>query len=239
MKDLNLSFDKIKCPRHNTELRLFIDEGNSPNSIIAWYCERCKGYWYEDFFYFENNKGKKPKALDYNFFIKCPKCGSFKVFHHCEPICCSQHGCSDCGAGFEIEADILHRGDSSLKLHNLRGYHLNEGKAVGVGYFKMFEDYQKIEFGSKLRKCVVHPNAKIILCIQNSCSNDTRIGWYCKECNTINFEYGFINKPKFFSSIGNPGYACNICGSLSIDSVDEGTGKCINCNSTFKFIFYE
>ena len=31
----------------------------------------------------------------------CPVCGSVDVFYSCEPKCCFNHVCSDCGATFE------------------------------------------------------------------------------------------------------------------------------------------
>ena len=33
--------------------------------------------------------------------IPCPTCGSRDVFYSCEPKCCFNHVCSDCGTTFE------------------------------------------------------------------------------------------------------------------------------------------
>ncbi len=33
--------------------------------------------------------------------LQCPVCGSDNVFYSCEPKCCFNHVCGDCGATFE------------------------------------------------------------------------------------------------------------------------------------------
>ncbi|MFC1851267.1 hypothetical protein ACFL27_13810 [candidate division CSSED10-310 bacterium] len=234
MIKLNHSFQKITCPRHAIPLQLFIDEKNTPFSIITWYCEQCAGYWYEDFFIHEHTKFMKPSALDYRFYLNCPKCQEYTVFHACIPGCCNAHRCENCNTGLELKADLIQKGDRRIETPFPNQYHITDGWSTGVGYQNMLEEYVNLGFKSPNRKCIQHKK-KLELLISDEKDAVSRSVWFCSRCPMIYFEHGFIKQPKFFRGLGQPGYECELCGGLDFDIISANVGQCLECKSIYQF----
>ncbi|MCP3922016.1 MAG: hypothetical protein GY714_05450 [Desulfobacterales bacterium] len=236
MQKIDIKFKKIKCPKHDEVLELYVDESNLNFSIITWYCSHCDGFWYEDYFLdklYRKNDYLDVSVLDYRFTLNCSNCNSNMIRHNCVPDCCNEHICKKCGTSFELEGTLIHKSNYILKEEESEDWMISQWGGA-EGYKKRVTGYHRIEFKSELRQCPKHEK-QLELYIADKDNYSERVIWVCSDCKLKYYENSFIKRPKYFVGVSQPGYLCEVCDNTDFDSISDKVGQCVNCKSIYTF----
>jgi hypothetical protein len=217
------TFPFRNCPRHGGELELCVNDtdyskwpaGHQPlynhhDNRIAWRCESCLGFWFENHFINATlDSVWSDKASDEaRLRFSCPACGSFRMHHLCIPECCGHHRCFACGTEFDAETLLIHRGTRP------------ESKVLSVALDattseRTFEPEKDLRTGvtRSYRSCPEHPSRKLeLVFMKDSYVDAYHAAWLCDACSRAQYEYGaFRRQHWYFRHEVKPGAKCPVC----------------------------
>jgi len=224
------------CPKHQLPLELCINDTdyskwsvrhapvcNNQDNRVAWRCEECLGYWYENHF-IDQAEWSRPYRIECaQLVLLCPSCNSRRVTHTCEPACCGSHKCLDCDGEFKSNVELIREGKNEPNVvPRLRG----QGWTSSGGFVPdhmhrtgVERDYRKCENGDhgKLELILIDP---IGIC-------DAQVGWHCQECNRVHYEVGGYRTARLgFQSEAKAGAICPQCNWSYLDSNNQDSGRC-------------
>ena len=210
-------------------MELILDESQSGVSPIYWHCEKCRGKWAEEFFYFRAEQALPVLALTCSFSFRCPKCSSLDVHHACVVGCCDGHLCNACGAGFDLVAELVEKHEAPAT-PNLLHSALDRGTSSAVGGPPFVES----SFTLPIRRCERHPDTELKLSFfEGTCDERLRFGWSCSKCRMFYYDYALqrAQRPVFIPA-SHPEVECPVCYNIYFDSQpDLAHARCISCGS--------
>ena len=231
------------CPKHDLELELCINDTdysqwssdhqslyNNQDNRIAWRCEKCIGYWFENHF-IDQAEWNRPYRIEIaQLVVCCPNCDSRRVTHTCVPECCGMHQCQDCQAEFDSQVKLVSEGDKTPgKPPRLRGQGWTSS-----GRFRP-EHMQRTGILRNYRSCGKENHGMLeVVLIAPIRICDAQIGWYCEPCDRVHYEVGGQRTIRLeFQHEAHPLALCPCCGSSLLDSTDRqpGHGCCMRCNT--------
>ena len=230
MQSTSIHSEHRTCPRHGQAMELILDDSRSGVSPIYWRCDKCRGKWAEEFFYFRAEKALPIRAMIQSFSFQCPVCGSLDVQHECVVGCCDSHGCNACGAGFDLTVELVEQHGPPASREELHTA-LDREMCIAVGGGSPYIEHP-LTLSS--RHCERHPDIALKFSHFDGISDERhRFGWSCSECKMFYFDYAFkrTQRPIFIPS-SHPEVSCPACGSIYFDSQpDLAHASCISCGS--------
>ena len=227
------------CPRHGTALEVSIEENDASAACLNWWCDACGGAWSENYFAMRAESVLPLLALERNFRIGCPRCGSLRAARDCEFVCCDFHRCSDCGLLFDIAftitapSNLAPRRLARLKARNW----LDDSGIISEQETEEFEHFA-IEL-RLLRFCDRHLDVAPVLVANRSATDERyRFGWSCSSCRTVTYDY-MRHYPRVYRSFfrlgAHPDFRCRVCHHAAFDQ-SEGLLKprCLTCGTVFE-----
>ena len=183
------------CPKHAVELELCINDTDystwsrefqttlaNQDNRVAWRCDECIGYWFENHF-IDCAEWSRPYLIERaQLVVSCPNCSSRRVTHTCEPACCGVHQCLDCNATLESHVEVVHEGEKTSRPRlRLRGQGWNASgpfrsdHMLRTGVRRDYRTCEK-EHERMMELVLIDP---IRIC-------DAQVGWYCDDCERVN-----------------------------------------------------
>lgn len=229
-----------RCPVHADALELCFDETdyaswsaghqapfNHDDNRVRWRCDTCVGSWLENHFLEE---GALPVAT--RLILTCPRCASRRVTHECVPACCGSHKCIDCGAGFELAANIVEPGARKTAAAT------PGGKNVILSASTNIRSDCRSGWTRTFRRCPEHQSPLELVIIAIGDEPPELLAWHCKACQRTWTEPSFRHLRLKFAPDANPGAVCPQCQSEALTSVStEGNiAKCQSCGSTISLV---
>ena len=231
------------CPKHAVELELCINDTDysmwsrefqttlaNQDNRVAWRCDECIGYWFENHF-IDCAEWSRPYLIERaQLVVSCPNCSSRRVTHTCEPACCGVHECLDCNATLESHVEVVHEGEKTSRPRlRLRGQGWNASGPFSSDHMLrtgVRRDYRtcKKEHERMMELVLIDP---IGIC-------DAQVGWYCDDCERVDYEVGGMRSIRFgFIHEARPGAVCPACGSEGLDSADcqPERCRCVSCGA--------
>jgi len=224
------------CPKHQTELELCINDTdyskwsvsfqpvhNNNDNRVAWRCDACIGYWFENHF-IDETEWSRPRRIECaQLVLCCPSCNSRRVTHTCDPGCCGSHKCLDCESEFKSHVELIRKGKTRpYESPRLRGQGWNSSGPFEPDHMHrtgVQRDYRKCEKGD-------HGDLELIL-IDPIRICDAQVGWYCKVCNRVLYEVGGYRTARFgFQNEAQALAVCPQCSRAYLDSTDLDSGQC-------------
>jgi len=230
------------CPKHNSDLELCINDkdyskwalvfhplSNNQDNRVAWRCEECLGYWFENHFIDQAESNRPYRIECAHLVLNCPDCDSSRVTHTCVPECCGAHQCLDCEAAFEAVTKLVRAGvDKTDDSPRLRG----QGWTAS-GPLKPHMHRTGIE--REYRSCDQEEHGKLELVLIDPVGIcDAQVGWYCKTCQRVHYEVGGQRSIRLgFEPEARALALCPHCHSQYLNSTDEESGhcQCVECGA--------
>lgn len=226
-----------RCPRHGAPLEVAVVDDCNASTCLEWWCGRCGGYWSELYFTMRVEADLPLMGLVRNFQFGCPRCGSLRTSRDCNFDCCDYHACNDCQQTFFIDYEITQRSTlAEAEIVALKAKHWLDGSNVISAFNDERFEHHEVSVASPY--CKSHPDTPVTLVVDPSATDERfRFGWFCKECDTVMFDYmnPYPRRDRsFFLLTDRPDFRCRICHHCDFDQKEDLTNvTCRTCGTSF------